>query len=266
MSESPRMAELLKPAIRLTMVLLLPVLLGAAKPPSIASEPVSRRDTSWWRQRFEEKQVEMKYGHVDLLWLGDSITQDWERDGPQDWRNFAPIWQKFYGDRHAINLGFRGDSTCHLLWRLEHGELDGISPKAAILLIGANNFGHIHTNAAQTYEGIVVILDTLHRRLPATQVLLIGVLPSLRSPWISRNTRELNRHLTTLPAAKGSWLRYVDVGRIVEDRGRVDPSRFLDPFLTPPDAPLHPSAPTQAVMAATIEPTVAAMMHDHVHH
>ena len=265
MFDSPRKTGLLKQAARLTTVLLLPVVLGAAKPPSIASEPISRLDTSWWRQRFEEKQVDVRRGHLDLLWLGDSITQDWERDGPQDWRNFAPIWQKFYGDRHAINLGFRGDSTCHLLWRLQHGELDGISPKAAILLIGANNFGHIHTTAAQTYEGIVVILDTLHRRLPATQVLLIGVLPSLRSPWISRNTGELNRHLTTLPAAKGSWLRYIDVSRIVEDHGRVDPRRFLDPLLTPPDAPLHPSAPTQAVMAAMIEPMVAAMMHDHRH-
>lgn len=266
MFENQALKGFFRPAVKLAIFLILPVLLCAAKPVSIASEPISRLDTSWWRQRFEEKQTEIKRGHIDLLWLGDSITQNWEHDGPQVWRNFAPIWLKYYSDRHAVNLGFRGDSTCHLLWRLQHGELEGIRPKAAILLIGANNFGHIHTNADQTYQGIVVILGVLHRRLPTTQILLIGVLPSIRSPWVSTNTTLLNRRLADLPAVEGSWLHYIDVRSIFEDRGRVDPTRFLDPLLTPPDPPLHPAAATQATLAAMIEPTVAAMMSDYPHH
>jgi lysophospholipase L1-like esterase len=260
-----KMSLPLTAAARFALACALPVLLCAAAPASVATLPVSRLATPWWHQRFEEKQTELKRGRIDLLWLGDSITQDWERDGPQPWADFAPIWQRFYGDRHAVNLGFRGDSTCHLLWRLKHGELDDINPKAAILLIGANNFGRIHTDAEQTYQGIVVILDTLHRRLPTTKVLLIGVLPSIRSHWVSRNTQLLNRRLAQLPAQEGTWLRYVDVSQIFEQHGRVDPSRFLDPLLSPPDPPLHPVAAAQAELAAVIEPLVAAMIGDRLH-
>ena len=242
------------------------LLLGAASPVSIATRPVSRMDTPWWRQRFDEKQAELKRAHVNLLWLGDSITQNWERAGPQAWQDFAPIWRRFYGDRGAVNLGFKGDSTCHLLWRLQHGELDGIHPKAAILLIGANNFGHVHTNAEQTYQGIVTILDALHQRLPDMQVLLIGVLPSIRSRWVSENTIVLNRGLERLPASRASWLHYVDVSSIFEQHGDVDPTRFLDPLLHPPDPPLHPTAASQAAIATLIEPTLASMMGDKPHH
>ncbi len=252
-------------AVRLVLAVASAAILIAAAPTSIATRPISRLDTSWWRQRFQHKQVELKRGPVRLLWLGDSITQDWEGEGPQPWRRFAPIWQRFYGDRHAVNLGFRGDSTCHLLWRLQHGELDGITPKAAILLIGANNFGRIHTDADQTYQGIVAIVQLLHRRLPDTQLLLIGVLPSLRSSWVSINTRRLNRRLALLPANEGAWLRYIDVSDVFENGGLIDPARFLDPLLTPPDPPLHPTALAQAALAMRIEPVVASMMGDSLH-
>ncbi len=254
------------PGIRSLLTAALGVFLGAAAPPSIAVQPVSRLDTLWWRQRFHQKQVELHREPVRLLWLGDSITQDWERDGPQPWRKFAPIWSRFYGDRHAVNLGFKGDSTCHLLWRLQHGELDDINPEAAILLIGANNFGRMHADADETYQGIVAIVRLLHRRLPTMRLLLIGVLPSIRSPWVSVNTRHLNQRLALLPGNEGNWLRYVDVSALFEDRGVVAPDRFLDPLLMPPDPPLHPNADAQAALARRIEPMVASMLGDAIHH
>ncbi len=251
--------------IRIIVAAALSMMLTATAPSSIAITPISRLSTPWWRQRFQEKQIELHRETVRLLWLGDSITQDWESDGPQPWRKFAPVWKRFYGDRHAVNLGFRGDSTCHLLWRLQHGELDGVNPRAAILLIGANNFGRIHVDANQTYQGIAAVVRLLHQRVPAMQLLVIGVLPSIRSSWVSLNTRSLNRRLALLPANEGAWLRYIDVSAIFESDGDVDPDRFLDPLLTPPDPPLHPNAYAQAALAMKIEPTVAAMMGDLEH-
>ncbi len=259
------MRKTCRSAIRLILALMLPVLLAAGAPASTATMPVSRMDTPFWRQRFEAKQAALKHGPIDLLWLGDSITQNWEKDGPEPWRDFAPTWRRFYGDRHAVNLGFKGDSTCHLLWRLEHGELDGIRPKAAILLIGANNFGHIHTDAEQTYAGIVTVIDLLHHRLPMTQLLLIGVLPSIRSSWVTNNTKRLNERLASLPSTEGPWLHYIDVGSILETHGHADPTRFYDPRLNPPDPPLHPDAAAQADLATRIEPLVWAMMGDYRH-
>ena len=222
-------------------------------------------DLGWWHARFEQKQTELRQRPIDLLWIGDSITQNWELDGPQPWRQFAPVWQRFYGDRHAVNLGFKGDSTCHLLWRLQHGELDGVSPRGVILLIGANNFGHIHTDAGQTFAGIQAVLAEIHRRLPATHILLLGVLPSIRSAWVDDNTTRLNAALRRFAASGPGYLSFVDVGDLFRRDGVVDPSKFLDPQLTPPDPPLHPTAQTQEQIAAAIEPYVARMLGDHQH-
>jgi lysophospholipase L1-like esterase len=197
--------------------------------------------------------------------MGDSITQNWERTGPEAWRDFAPIWQQFYGDRHAVNLGFKGDSTCHLLWRLRHGELDGINPRGIILLIGANNFGHVHTDAEQTFLGIQTILNEIRRRLPHAHVLLIGVLPSIRSGWVDQNTRKLNILFRQDGSIDRSHVDYVDVSDLFLKNNQVDASKFLDPKLTPPDPPLHPSAQVQMEIAERIEPFVSRILGDQLH-
>lgn len=241
------------------------VLLSAASTQNIAVLPVSRLNQPWWKARFEQKQLELRQDHVDLIWLGDSITQNWESDGPQPWRMFAPIWHHFYGDRHAVNLGFKGDSTCHLLWRLRHGELDNIAPRAVVILIGANNFGHVHTDATQTYEGIEVILDEVHRRLPRSQILLLGVLPSIRSAWVSANTSRLNQMLKANAPARRGYLTFVDLSNIFIHDGHIDSAEFLDPRLSPPDPPLHPTAQAQRLIAEAIEPTIAHMLGDRPH-
>ena len=239
-------------------------LLASAGPRNIAIEPVSRMGQDWWHARFEAKQVELRHAPVDLLWLGDSITQNWERSSPESWQDFDPAWQRFYGDRHAVDLGFKGDSTCHLLWRLEHGELDAISPRVAIVLIGANNFGHIHTDADETFDGIQAIVDVIHRRLPQTHIVLLGVLPSMRSDWVSTNTTRLNNRLQGIPAHR-FYVTYADVGDLFLTRGRADATKFIDPRLTPPAPPLHPTAQVQAEIAGRIEPIISRLLQDYVH-
>ena len=250
----------------LTVILFLATtLVGEAAPQNIAELPISRIRESWWRQRFDEKQAELSRGPVDLLWLGDSITQDWEHDGPEPWLKFAPVWNRFYGDRHAVNLGFKGDSTCHLLWRLRHGELDSVVPRGVILLIGANNFGRLHTDAAQTEAGIDVIMDEIHQKLPRTPILLLGVLPSIRSQWVTQNTNRLNADLRRSVETARPYVTYRDVGSILMQDGEVNASAFIDPHLVPPAPPLHPTAQIQAEIAAAIEPIVAHMLGDHIH-
>jgi len=246
-------------------VLALAALCVAASPLPPAARPYSRMDLPWWRARFEAKQAELQQmrGHIDLLWLGDSITQDFEESGPQPWRNFTPVWDRFYGGRNAINLGFKGDATAHLLWRIENGETEGMHPKLAIVLIGANNFGHLHWPAEPTLVGIDTVVATLHRRLPETKILLLGVLPSLRSAWVDENTAALNRALAARYGTGADPLViYKDLSALFLQNGRVDPERFLDPQLTPPDPPLHPSAQTQARMAEAIEPVVSRILGD----
>ncbi|MBE7210389.1 MAG: acetylhydrolase [Gluconacetobacter diazotrophicus] len=237
----------------------------AAATTNIAVAEVSRMDTPWWAERFAAKGRELREHPPRLVWLGDSITQNWERSSPDAWRNFRPGWDRFYGDRQAADLGFKGDSTCHVLWRIAHGELDGIAPRAVVVLIGANNFGHIHTDADQTYAGIARVLDAVHAKLPEAKVLVLGVLPSIRSAWVTENTRRLDGMLRDGIVAGRPWLTFQDVGGLFERDGRVDADDFIDPRLSPPDPPLHPTAPQQDRIAAAIEPWVSAALGDRRH-
>ena len=230
----------------------------------LAATPLSRMDLPWWRRRFDEKAAELRAGGIELAFYGDSITQDWEHDGPAAWDRFRPAWQHFYGDRHAVDLGFKGDTTAHLLWRIEHGEADGIDPKVAVVLIGANNLGRVHWSAAQTLAGIDADIAALHRHLPRTHILLLPILPSERSAWVSQTTDEINAALPSRYAGD-DYVTYVDVTGVFLKDGRVDRTQFLDPFLTPPDPPLHPTAQAQAQMAAAMEPALSKLLGDRDH-
>ena len=240
------------------------LLLAAAADP--AATPLSRDNLPWWHTRHEEKLARVRQGHVDLVFLGDSITQDWEQHGPPEWRDFAPGWQHFYGDRNALNLGFKGDTTASLLWRMQHGEVDGIQPRAAVVLIGANNNGRVHWSADQTLDGIAAVVAEAHRKLPATRILLLSVLPSDRSAWVDETTAATNRGLAArYGAGQDPLVTFMDVTSLFMQGGKLDRAAFLDAYLTPPDPLLHPTAQAQARLSAAIEPTLARLMGDQVH-
>jgi lysophospholipase L1-like esterase len=230
----------------------------------LAATPLSRMDLPWWRQRFETKAAELRSGPVDLAFYGDSITQDWEHDGPQEWNRFRPVWEQFYGDRHAVNLGFQGDTTAHLLWRIEHGEADAISPRVAVVLIGANNLGRVHWGAEQSLAGIDADILALHRHLPRTHIVLLPILPSERSEWVTQTTAQINTELQRR-YARSAYVTYVDVTGVFMTGGQLDRTKFLDRYLQPPDPLLHPTAQAQAQMASAIEPVIAGLLGDRNH-
>jgi lysophospholipase L1-like esterase len=242
--------------------LLVPVV-GAART-ILAATPISRLDLPWWRARHEAKLKELSEAKPELIFLGDSITEDWEHSGPPDWRDFAPVWERFYGDRHAVNLGFQGDTTASLLWRIQNGEVAGIAPKAAVMLIGANNLGNVHWSAEDTVAGIDAIIGELRHRLPTTKILLLAVLPSERSAWITETTAEINRMLADRYKNDRS-VSFFDPTALFMRNGALNRDLFLDPKLTPPHQPLHPSAEGQTLIAKAIEPVLANMLGDKPH-
>jgi lysophospholipase L1-like esterase len=230
----------------------------------LAAVPISRTDLPWWRKRHEAKLEELRRHKPELVFYGDSITQNWEKHGPPAWMDFVPVWNHFYGDRNAVNLGFIGDTTASLLWRVENGEASGISPKVAVILIGANNLGRVHWSAEDTVAGIDAILAALHQRLPRTKILLLSVLPSERSEWATTTTAQINRML----AAKfgpANGVTFIDVSAVFMKGGRLNRDLFYDPRLKPPEPPLHPTAEAQARLAAAIEPTLASLLGDRQH-
>lgn len=254
---------------RVLVVLTLAAILAgiAVAPPSartiLAAVPISRMDLHWWRVRFNAKQAELREHRPALIFYGDSITQDWERHDPP-WADFAPIWQRYYGDRNAVNLGFIGDTTASLLWRIEHGEASGINPKVAVILIGANNLGRLHWSADDTVLGIDTIVRELRQRLPHTKLLLLGILPSDRSAWATETTNTVNQRLAS-QFSHSPDVTFLNVGHVFMRDGRLDRDLYLDPKNTPPEAPLHPTAQGQAMMASAMEPTLASLLGDRIH-
>lgn len=236
----------------------------AAARPVLAATPISRMDLKWWRERHLAKLDELRRVRPRLIFLGDSITQSWELDGPEEWRRFAPVWRRFYGDRDAVNLGFTGDTTASLLWRVRNGEADGIAPRVAVLLIGANNLGRLRWSAGDTLLGIDAILAELRRRLPMTRVLLLGVLPSERSEWTTQTTWTINRALEER-YARDPVVTFLDAGHVFIRDGRLNRDLYYDTVLTPPQPPLHPSVQGQGLMAAAMEPVLAGLLGDKPH-
>jgi beta-glucosidase len=125
------------------------------------------RDANW-KKRHDSFNERVKQGNVDLIFIGDSITQGWERAG-------KAAWDEHYAKRNAVNLGIGGDRTQHVLWRLENGNIEGIKPKLAVLMIGTNNSG---TNTSeQIAAGVKLIVEKLRTKLPETKVLVLAIFP-----------------------------------------------------------------------------------------
>ena len=167
--------------------------------------PHSRGDETWWRDRDREKNNRLKEGNIDLAFIGDSITQGWEGNGKQ-------VWESYYGARKAVNLGFGGDRTEHVIWRLSKGAWNQIKPKVAVLMIGTNNTGHKMQDPSQTAAGIERILNILKERSPKTKVLLLGVFPRGRAPHdrgrvINQGINQIIRRL-----ADNDRVHYMDLG------------------------------------------------------
>lgn len=81
------------------------------------------------------------------------------------------MWAQYYAPRNAVNMGFGGDRTQHVLWRLDHGEIDGISHKLAVLMISTNNSNRQDNTAEEIADGIKAICVRMRAKLPKTKIL-----------------------------------------------------------------------------------------------
>jgi lysophospholipase L1-like esterase len=230
----------------------------------LAARPLSRADLPWWAKRDAEKRAEIAGRPIRMVWLGDSITQNFEKHSGDPATDYAAVWQRYYGDRDALNLGFTGDATAHVLWRVLNGELAGIDPKLVVLLVGANNLGKLRWPAADTLKGVDAIISALHQKLPRATVLLIATLPRQGDSWVTTNQRAIVQGLTERYAHAPGVIFY-DPSALFEQNGVIRTDAYADPFKTPPSPALHPNAPAMARLAAAIEPMVAHVLGDRVH-
>jgi beta-glucosidase len=189
-------------------------------------------------------------GDYDLEFIGDSITQGWEGAGKN-------VWSEYYGKRKVINFGVSGDRTEHVLWRFEHGQLDGIKAKVAIVMIGTNN-SNKNKDGTETYtdsdilEGVTAIVNEIRRRQPDTKILLLGIFPRVKNFNVQRGRLlEINQALAKLDDGKNIF--YLDFGsQLIEKDGSISKDIM-------PDA-LHPNEAGYKIWANAMEPKLKELL------
>ena len=204
--------------------------------------PASRGDEGFWKDRDRQLTMNAGKGDVDVAFIGDSIMQGWEGSGKK-------VWQKYYGHRKTINLGIGGDRTEHVIWRLTNGNLAGISPKVAVLLIGTNNTGHFMQKPQQVAAGVERILEILKQKTPDTTVLMLGVFPRGKTRFDEKRLNNVAINQLIRRFADGQQVHYADIGDVF-----LNPDGTL-PESVMPDA-LHLSEEGYERWADAIEPLI----------
>ncbi|MFZ9980334.1 MAG: GDSL-type esterase/lipase family protein, partial [Opitutales bacterium] len=122
---------------------------------------------------------------ADVVFLGDSITHFWSGEPKAKRVAGKDSWEKWIAPHHPINLGYGWDRTENVLWRLRHGEIAGLKPKAFVVLIGTNNLSGFNT-PAETAEGVAEVCRELRRQAPQAKILLLAILPRQAKPDATR--------------------------------------------------------------------------------
>jgi len=186
-----------------------------------------------WVKRHQDvlEIVKTNPASAQVVFVGDSITHFWGGE-PKAQRVAGPVsWEKYFAARKTLNLGFGWDRTENVLWRLRHGEIKGLKPKAFIVLIGTNNFSS--NSVAETAEGVQAVCQEIRNQAPGAKILLLGILPRSERPDTYR-------------------AKAIDTNAILASRS----SKFADRFLDLSDKLVNPDGRiTKAMMSDFLHPT-----------
>ena len=218
--------------------------------------PKLENDFYDWYKRHETVKKYIKEHPADLVFIGDSITHMFGGT-PQSEKPFGhEVWKKYYSHRNAVNMGFGWDRTQNVLWRLNNGEFDNITPKVAVLLIGTNNLTgtkNARTNTPQEiFEGIQKVCMTIHEKSPKTKIIALSVLP--RSPQrFVEPIRQINAKLQELEKED-----YITILNLTEQFAEADglPKKSLM------RDSVHPGIEGYKIWAAKLEPVLSKLLND----
>lgn len=211
-------------------------------------------------KKHESFNVISKQGEAPLVFLGDSITAGWSGRGKD-------VWKQYWAPMKAANFGIGGDRTEHILWRLQHGNYDGLHPKLTVLMIGTNNTGHqgramkehqgaVYTSSAkQTAQGVTAIVKLLKEKQPKMKILILSIFP--RGADNNNKMRQQNQATNKLIAklADDKTVYYLDINQaFLQPDGTL--SKDIMPDL------LHPNAAGYEIWTKAIMSKVKELMAD----
>ncbi len=237
--------------IIITSIILTSLLMGCIeKTINPATIPTDMLYDSWWEGR-HEKVLENNKSNPEFILIGNSILNSLDNTNRQK------VWNKYLAPYNTVNMGFSGDRTENVIWRLQNGEIDGINPKLALLLIGTNNTDGNHylsiTQPTELAEGIWEICNIIRKKLPDTQILLLGILPYGYTQNNRDNlNKETNRIISNFPA-KDPKIHYRDISSIFLDSELKVKKSLMPDYL-------HPNAEGHLLMFETLEDDIAELI------
>jgi len=185
------------------------------------------------------KAAHASQGPIDVLLVGDSITQQW-----------GPTWAKHFPKWKTVNIGIGGDKTQNVLWRLDHGGVDGLEPRVCVLLIGNNNmFFTPETGIKPAAEGIQACAANLRERFPAAEIVVVKIFPA-HAPGVAfyEDIKKTNASLDGLNLTRDPRLELLDLtGDLLKADGTLDKNLYT------PDA-VHLAPAGYDLYAARLRP------------
>jgi lysophospholipase L1-like esterase len=227
---------------------------SAAQPSPRADVPAPRTDSNS-AIAHRELLAKRTQGRIDLYFEGNSITRRW---GATDYPDMLANWRENFFGWNAADFGWGGDRTENILWRLEQGELDGVHPKAIVLLAGTNNVGREPGGPAEVENitrGVRAVVEQLRRRAPGATIILTAIFPRNDNPRdplaVIPEIRAINANLATL--ADGNAVRWLDINdRLADADGRLHPGLFMDA--------LHPTVKGYQIWADALRPILTEVL------
>jgi lysophospholipase L1-like esterase len=198
---------------------------------------------TWWKHQRELLALDPALKRQsELAFLGDSITEMWD----------DAVWKESFGRYRPLRLGIGGDKTQQVLYRIDHGELDGVGSRVVVLLIGTNNFGLGDSSPASVATGVSAVISRVAAKLPKTRILLLGILPRDELPGteLRIKVKETNALLEKLA---GDRVHYLDIGATFLDAQGKIPKELMGDFL-------HPTPKGYRAFATAITPKLKQLL------
>lgn len=210
-----------------------------------------RNGGTWLDQHQDINKIAEK-GGVDIVFLGDSITQSWGGAGRHVGSVGQSVWNRFYADKKVANFGISGDRTQNVLWRIQNGNFARIDPKVIIICIGTNNLAD--NSEDEIVAGVEQVVLQLEEKRGKSKILLMGILPRGKSPDSQFRSKiaSINQRLKTIADSRKTF--FVDLtDRFVDDKGVANADLFSGDFV-------HLKEAGYQEWALAIEPTLQTLI------
>lgn len=216
----------------------------------VAITPIPRtKEFPWmsvaqWYQKHTDDITAAQNNNVELVFVGDSITESWGWGEGRD-----AVYQQYFADFNAVNFAIGGDMTQNLLWRLQHNTKGQLQPAAVVMMIGVNNFLHEQQAPDDVVLGIKANLVQLQKNYPHAKILLIDVLPFYQKA--DNPSRQqvvaVNRGIAAL--ADDRQIFHINVNDHFLDTNGEIPKALMDDYI-------HPTATGLEIIAKAVVPKI----------